>query len=288
MSRIDLHVHTAYSDGDRSPSEVVALAKETNVTTLAITDHDITSGIAEANQAGHQREIEIIPGVEVSSRFQGKETHILGYFIDPSHALLQTRLSRLRATRDTRIHDMVMRLQRLGIPIRHEDVLATAGTGSIGRPHIAHVLLQQGFVQSVREAFERYLAEGAAAYVERDLPSAEDAIAWINEAGGVAVLAHPHTAHVTDSQLERLCRTLQAAGLRGIEAWHSSHSFQQTETYRALARKLNLIVTGGSDFHGRLKPDIQVGIGRGDLCVPQEIVEPLRKLAAPPASAPRG
>ncbi len=280
MSRLDLHLHTTYSDGSLTPVEVLALAKHANVTALAITDHDILDGIPEAVVAGKDLGIEVIPGVEISSRYGESELHILGYFVDRSDATLLSRLARLRESRHSRNPKIIEKLRSLGLAVTYDDVIALAGTPSVGRPHIARVLMQKGYVTSAKEAFDRYLANGAAAYVPRDLPEPETAVRWITEAGGVAVLAHPTWVRESEEGLFKLCANLKEAGLRGIEVHYSTHTKSQTSDYLRLATKLGLLVTGGSDFHGVTKPDIEVGIGRGSLKVPKKLLEPLKKAAS--------
>ena len=191
MARIDLHLHTTYSDGSFSPSEVVEQAHHAGVTALAITDHDNTDGIPEAIAASSMYGIEVVPGVEISSHYQERETHILGYFFNIDDATFQHHLSLLRESRQVRLPQMVAKLQNLGLSLSYEEVKTLAGSGSIGRPHLAQVLVEKGYVNSHQEAFDRYLAERASAYVKRELPQTRTVISWIREAGGVPVLAHP-------------------------------------------------------------------------------------------------
>ncbi len=279
MPRIDLHLHTTYSDGSHSPAEIIQFAHEVGVMALAITDHDIVEGIPEAMEAGANVGIEVIPGIELSSRFDGRETHILGYFFDWQDTTLQTRLTHQQASRHERNPRVVEKLNQLGLELSYEDVKAKAGGGSVGRPHIANVLVDKGYVNSTKEAFDRYLAEGGPAYVVRELPDSSEAIAWIREAGGVPVLAHPHWTKRKGQELQVMCSTLKEAGLMGIEVFYGTHTKRQTSEHLELARKLDLLMTGGSDFHGAAKPDIQVGRGRGDLKVTDKLLEPLRKAA---------
>ena len=185
MSRIDLHLHTTHSDGSFSTRDVMAFAKQAGVTALAITDHDIVEGIAEATAIGAELGIEVVPGVEISSRLGESELHILGYFLNWTDPLLAQRLSTLRDSRHTRNPKIVQRLNELGIPITYEEVRALAGTESVGRPHIARLLMEKKFVTSAKEAFDRYLANGRPAFVDRELPEPAEAVRWIREAGGV-------------------------------------------------------------------------------------------------------
>jgi hypothetical protein len=279
VARIDLHLHTTHSDGSLPPAEVLALAHKAGVTALAITDHDIVSGLPEALEAGARLGIEVIPGIEISSLYKEAELHILGYFLDWKDQGLHRRLADIRAGRHRRNPLIVERLNALGLALTYEEVRDLAGTESVGRPHIARVLMAKGYVQSAKEAFDRYLADGKPAYVARELPEPAEAIAWITAAGGVAVLAHPTWIRETSEGLRTLCEQLKATGLTGIEVHYSTHKASQTAQYLDIARRLDLVVTGGSDFHGITKPDIEVGVGRGGLNVPAKLLEPLKKAA---------
>jgi len=279
MSRIDLHLHTTHSDGSFSPTEVLRLAHMAGVTALAITDHDIVSGIPEAITAGAELGIEIIPGVEISSRVGNSELHILGYCLRWQDPELNRRMADLRESRHNRNPQIIERLRALGLDVTYEEVRALAGTDSVGRPHIARLLMDKQYVTSAKDAFDRYLSEGCPAYVARELPTPADAVSWIRAAGGVAVLAHPTWAKVSGEGLNTLLTTLKGDGLGGIEVHYSTHTKRQTTEYLDLAKRLDLLVTGGSDFHGITKPDIEVGIGRGDLKVPRQLLDPLKEAA---------
>jgi hypothetical protein len=279
MSRLDLHLHTTHSDGSLPPGEVVALAHRAGVSALAITDHDITTAIPEAVAAGRHFGIEVIPGLEISSWYGDSELHVLGYFLDWQDAVLNERLAALRESRHRRNPKIIERLQALGIDIRYDEVRTLAGTEAVGRPHIARVLMNKGVVASAKEAFDRFLANGGPAYVPRELPSPAEAIRWIKAARGLAVLAHPTWVKTTEGTLTDLVRQLKADGLDGVEVHYSTHTPRQTREYLDLAKRLNLLVTGGSDFHGVTKPDIDVGIGRGTLHVPDSLLPKLKQAA---------
>jgi len=280
MSRLDLHLHTTHSDGSLPPAEVLALAHKAGVTALAITDHDITTGLPEALEAGARLGIKIIPGVEISSRFGDNELHILGYFLNWQDPALNARLGTLRASRHSRNPLIIEKLRALGQDITYDEVRELAGTESVGRPHIARVMMEKGYVKSAKEAFDRFLAHGKPAYMPRELPDPADAIAWIRAAKGVPVLAHPLWARQNGEGLYKLCEKLKAEGLGGIEVHYSTHNPKQTAELLDLARRLDLLVTGGSDFHGVTKPDIEVGVGRGGLIVPVTLLEPLERAAS--------
>ena len=251
------------------------MAYQAGLSTLAITDHDTTDGLPEAFRVASAFDLQIIPGIEISSRFRGKETHILGYFVTWKDPTLQDRLSGMRETRRTRIPKIISKLTQLGLPITEIEVKDLAGAGSVGRPHIAQVILAKGYVTSVKEAFERYLGQGAAAFVPRDLPDSAEVISWIRDVGGVAVLAHPSWVEEKQKGLQPFCDALKERGLQGLEVYYSTHSSKQVSEYLALAKRLDLLVTGGSDFHGVAKPDVRIGIGKGNLKISAKLLGPL-------------
>ena len=254
------------------------MAQNVGVTALAITDHDITDGLPETYHAASAFNIEVVAGIEISSRFQGKETHILGYFVNWQDPTFQSRLRHLRESRHARNPAMISKLNQLGLSLTYEDVKAVAGHGSIGRPHIAEVLLAKGYVTSMKDAFDRYLGEGAAAYVPRELPDASEVISWIREVGGIAVLAHPTWVRKGKEDLKLFCKALKERELQGLEVFYSTHTARQTSEYLNLAKQLDLATTGGSDFHGLSKPDVSVGVGRGNLKVSMKLLENLKAL----------
>lgn len=244
----DLHAHTTCSDGALSPTALVTLASRRGVRHLALTDHDTMEGLAEARTVGQRLGVQIIAGIELSVRHPtttgaAGELHILGYFVDPAHPGLCGCMADRRTARMDRVHAICQRLEELGAPLDPEAVLATA-KGNVGRPHIARALMKAGHVQTMDEAFMRFLGEGKPACVPNTGPTAEEGIALIHAAGGVAVLAHPGVEGV-DGDLEALV----GAGLDGLECTHPAHSAETTHRYRALAGRLGLIPTGGSDFH---------------------------------------
>lgn len=279
MSRIDLHLHTTHSDGSFSTADVLGFAKAAGVTAVAITDHDILTAIPEALDEGSRLGIEVLPGVEISSRWGEGELHILGYCFDWQNEQFNQRLKGLRESRHQRNPLIVHKLNELGLDITYDEVRRLAGTESVGRPHIARALMNKKLVTSAKEAFDRYLAEGRPAYVPRQLPDPAEAVRWIRDAGGVAVLAHPVWVRETPEGLARLVEELKAVGLGGMEVHYSTHNTRQIDQYLHLAKRLKLLVTGGSDFHGVTKPDIQVGRGRGDLKVSEKLLEPLKQAA---------
>ncbi|MCA9500392.1 MAG: PHP domain-containing protein [Nitrospira sp.] len=277
MSRIDLHTHTHFSDGSVSPTALVELALQQNVSILAITDHDTTEGLPEAMEATQRLPLEIIPGIELSTEFQGRETHMLGYFINHADPRLQARLERLRATRVDRLHHILDRLHSLKMEISLAEVEHVAGGGTIGRPHIAQMLIEKGYVKGIKEAFDRFLGVRGAAYVRRVVPEAAEIMTWITEAGGIPILAHPYWEGLNADKTAASCRTLVDQGLRGLEVFYGAFSARQISLNLNLARKFDLLMTGGSDFHGAFKPEISVGTGRGSLRVPPTLIDHLRE-----------
>ncbi|MCG8470661.1 MAG: PHP domain-containing protein [Desulfobacterales bacterium] len=272
---VDLHIHTTASDGSSSPCEVVESALKIGLTAIAVTDHDTVDGVRDILTRGTPRSLSFLPGVEISSTppdpFHSKGSfHILGYGVDIASPPLVQALEDLRLEREMRNPKMVEKLQGLGIDISLEEVRAEALGQVVGRPHMAAVLVRKKVVNSTAEAFGRYLAKGASAFVEKGRIGCENAISLIRAAGGVPVLAHPVTIGAQRSELKALLSTLASLGLAGLEAYYSTHTRVFTREMLELAGTLGLFVTGGSDYHGAFKPDIQLGVGRGDLHVPDD------------------
>jgi 3',5'-nucleoside bisphosphate phosphatase len=275
MDRCDLHMHTTFSDGTATPAELVARAKQNGVRCIALTDHDTLAGLEDCFAEGAKQGVEIIAGTELSIDYRDKTTHLLGYFSGPKVPILEQKLSALRSGRDNRNEKICNKLQALGLAVTLSEVEAIA-TESVGRPHIAQILIQKGYVASVREAFDKYLEKGRPAYVGRDRLTPEEAIGAIREAGGVPVLAHPYLVGPME-EIDVVLDDLVPLGLLGVECVYSEHSGEQVRCFRAAAEKRGLLVTGGSDFHGTVKPHLDIGVGRGELFVPYELAMGLRK-----------
>jgi predicted metal-dependent phosphoesterase TrpH len=243
---VDLHLHTTASDGTLSPARLVEASKHAGLTTISITDHDTTAGIPEGQNAAADLGLELVPGLEISTVADGRDLHLLGYFIDPASRVLREFLERQRQERARRIVVMADRLAALGCPIDAESVLAAAAHGrSVGRPQLAAALVNAGYVRTPDEAFQRFLEYGGPAYEPRRGASPQDAIQIVHQAGGLASLAHPGP-----SRRDELIPVLAAAGLDAIEARHPDHTADVEARYRAIASELRLLTTGGSDFHG--------------------------------------
>ncbi|MFZ5453779.1 MAG: PHP domain-containing protein [Thermodesulfobacteriota bacterium] len=257
---VDLHTHSTASDGSYPPAEVVRLAKDAGLKAMALTDHDTVDGLAEALAAGEELGVEVIPGVEISTRYAGDTMHILGYFLDFRSGRLAERLAVLQQARKDRNPKIIAKLNALGIPVTIEQVERLSGGGQVGRPHIARALLESGYVTTMQQAFDIYLKNGGKAYVAKYRFPPAEALGMIREAGGVPVLAHPFTLELGSAgALRDLLRDLQALGLAGIEVFYADHSPEQEALYLKLAAELGLLVTGGSDFHGDNKPEVSLG-----------------------------
>jgi len=277
---IDLHTHTTASDGTLTPQELVDLAAAKGVRALALTDHDTVAGIATALECGKERRVEVIPGIELAAKWNGVgQMHILGYHIDRDNTRFTDRLSWLQARRRERGERIVSRLNELGVPISWERVEQLAGTGSVGRPHVARVLLESGQVETISEAFSRYLSPGAPAYLEKVEMAPAEAIELIRTAGGVAVLAHPSTLKLTGSKLEACVEHLATLGLAGIEVYWPKHTEVEKASYKRLGDHYNLVATMGSDFHGSSKPAIELGMGFTEAIDVDRVLRALRSRA---------
>jgi len=242
---VDLHTHTTASDGTLPPRELVLAAARHHVSVLAVTDHDSTEGLAEAMAEAPTHRITIVPGLEINCDVEGAEVHILGYFVDQNAPWFQAFLREQRAERVARVHRIAERLAELGMPIEPAEVFAMCNEGSPGRPHVAQVMVQRGYVKSVREAFDKYLKTGGAANVPRRRLTPVEAVQVIRRAHGVPVFAHPGLAD-RDAMIPELVE----AGLMGIETYYPEHSATQTREYLGLCERHGLVPTGGSDFHG--------------------------------------
>jgi len=264
----DLHIHTYFSDSTSSPEEVVEHAKEQGLSAIAITDHDIVDGIVPAMEAAKKYDIEVIPGVELSSEINGRDVHVLGYFIDYTDTHLVKILKSMQGTRVERMKKMIEKLKSFGIEgIELEEVCALTNADAVGRPHLAAIMIKKGVVKNTREAFDQYLANEAPAYVSKYDQTPFDAIALIKKSGGVAVLAHPMVTGV-----DELIPQMVKAGLGGIEVYYPNNTNSVTAFYEKIAKKHDLAMTGGSDAHGDAKKHTFVG----KLKIPYALVEKLK------------
>jgi predicted metal-dependent phosphoesterase TrpH len=273
---IDLHTHSTTSDGSDPPARIPELAAASGCATVALTDHDRLDGLEAAGKRAAELGVGFVPGCEISCAVPTGVMHLLLYFVAADGGPLDQELARLQRVRDERNERMLARLSgELGLPITREEVDEEAGGTGVGRPHVAGVLLRKGVVSSIQEAFDVYLARGKPGYVEKERLSAEQAIRLALESDAVPVLAHPLSLGQTPADLDRTIGELAALGLAGAEAIYGRYTPEEREGVAALARRHGLVATGGSDHHGTYKPDLQVGVGRGDLEVPDSVVEEL-------------
>jgi predicted metal-dependent phosphoesterase TrpH len=281
MRLIDLHSHSTASDGSDSPAELVRKAEALGLGALALTDHDTLSGLNEAQEAARGKKLEFIRGCELSARWDDNgEIHILGLWIPAAHSALrrfEEILQSLRERREQRNRIIVEHLNALGCSLDYEEVLTEAGGESVGRPHIARVLLRKGYVGSMREAFIRWLGKGGGAYAPKEVLRPEDAIRLLVSVGATAALAHPKLTCASNERLERIVPPLKAFGLSALEAYHGEHSGEDTRFCVETAAAHGLALCGGSDYHGKLKPAIALGKGKGNLRVPARVLEELKE-----------
>lgn len=272
---IDLHMHSTFSDGSMTPTELILKARSLDLTAIALTDHDTIEGIPEFIQAGEKYGIKTVPGVEISVDTKlpnHGHMHILGLFIDPFSTSLKNTLDFLRTQRNMRAEKILHKLKELGVTVTLSELLEEAGEGSIGRPHIAKILVRNGIVANIKEAFNIYLAKGGPAYVEKVKLGETDAIHMIKEANGLAILAHPHLMkYDTWEETEQKIMELRKLGLDGFEIYYSAMPEHYTHNLKNLAEAEGFITSGGSDFHGSNKDGIDMGSGVGDLAVPEDI-----------------
>jgi len=278
---IDLHLHSDASDGTFSPEQIFNQAQASNLAAIAITDHDTVNGSKEAIRIGPPPNVKFLTGVEISANPPvsfpcSGSFHILGYAIDLEHRELNQMLEDLQQARKNRNPQILRALKELGFPVSMHEVQAEVGDGQMGRPHIAKVMLKKGYVGSINEAFDKFLGKEKPAYVDKFRMESDQAIKLISDAGGIPVLAHPGLIEPTTAlPFENLLSTLIAMGLKGIEVYYPEHSSEAVNVYTALADEYGLLMTGGTDFHGALKPDLKMGFGKGDFFVPYELYEKL-------------
>lgn len=273
---VDLHTHSTYSDGTEDPARLIDGAIAAGMGALALTDHDTFEGIAEATEAARGR-IALIPGVELSVEWQGRAMHLLAYWAGPGPSPLADALGEVRDSRTTRNVEIVEALRAMGIEITLEEVIAEAGHGVVGRPHVAAVLMAKGAVESVAQAFDRYLAAGRPAYRSRLRLEVDQAIRLTRESGGVSVVAHPHTVADDEDDFRGTFAAIAELGVDGVECYYPEYPPELRTDLASWADRLGLVPSGGSDYHGSYKPGITLGVGRGDLEVPDETLARLEE-----------
>lgn len=282
MKYIDLHVHSNCSDGSLSPKELVEYAYSHNVSVFSLSDHDTVNGCNEALQTAEAmrkegKEITVLPSIEISAAYKKRDIHILGQIIDYKNKALLSKLQELVDTRNQRNDKMIARFEELGIHISYEDLLDGVSDTVITRAHFARALQKMGIVSVPSEAFDKYIGPDGPCYVPRGFMSPKETIELILSSGGVPVLAHPLTYGIPHEELFKLIGELKDYGLVGIETFYSSNKGDDEATVKGLASHFNLIMTGGSDYHGKAKPGLEIGCGFGNLNVPHELLQTLYK-----------
>lgn len=278
MNYVDLHVHSSASDGSFTPEEVVELAKNAELTEFALTDHDTVDGVAQAIQ--HATEvggIKVIPGIELSCYYQNREIHIVGLFINYTDTHFLSELQKLKDAREARNEKMVQNFVDAGIELTIDELKHGNPNSVITRAHFARVLVEKGYCKDKNEAFDKYLGVGCPFYLPKPQVTPEHVLKLIQDAGGTAILAHPYSYKFSKSEVETLLNYLIPLGLAGMECYYSTYDNGQTQELRSMALAKGLLVSGGSDFHGVVKPDISIGIGRGNLKVPEKLLDLMKE-----------
>ncbi len=276
---LDLHAHSTASDGTLSPTQLVSLAEKVGLTAVALTDHDTVEGLPEAIRAAANTRVELVPGVELSTQLDRGTLHIVGLFVDHQNDTLRSGLHQVMKMRNDRNPRLAARLAEIGLPVTMEEAEKISGTDVVGRPHFAAVMIDKGYVKDLGEAFAKYLGRDGSAHVEKARLAPGRAIEFIRAAGGVPVLAHPDQTNRKGDELDALVGELASTGLGGIECFCSPYHSQMTTDYTRLARKYNLVRSGGSDFHGQPKPKIKLGRGFGSLYVRDDLLGKIRERA---------
>jgi predicted metal-dependent phosphoesterase TrpH len=272
---IDLHTHSTVSDGSDAPERIPELAAEAGCRAVALTDHDRVDGVPAAAARAATLGIELVPGVEISCEHSGT-MHLLVYFLPAGEGPLQDELVRLQEARDSRNRRMASVMEGLGLPVTYDEIQSEAGGMGAGRPHIAAILVRKGVVASIQEAFDVWLAKGKPAYFDKERLAPDVAVRLAVASTGVPVLAHPLSLGLSPADTSATVATLAGYGLAGVESIYGRYRVEEREAMAALAAENGLVATGGSDHHGRYKPDLQVGVGRGDLDVPDSVLDELR------------
>ena len=279
---IDLHSHSLYSDGSDTPEKLVDKALQVGLSALALTDHDTVRGVKHAAAAAEGTDLEIIPGVELSTFYKRGEVHIVGLFVDCNNKGFLEELGQICFIREERNRKMCARLNIMGVDIDYDNLIEIYGSKTITRSHIADYMLNKGIIKERREAFDKYIGSGCPAHIRWEKITAEHGIELIKSAGGVPILAHPVAYKLTDAELEELLIHLKKHGLEGMEVFYSTNSKSFTDKSLHLARKHDLIISGGSDYHGRTKPLISLGTGLGGLKVSDSLLPPIREAIGRP------
>lgn len=280
MELIDLHVHSNASDGTLSPAEVVSLAAEKGLAAIALTDHDTIAGLPEAMAAARGLPIEIIPGIELSCQYEGEEIHILGLYVAPEDPAFLEETGRLLVIREKRNDEMIRRFTEDGMALTREELTSGNPDTVITRAHFARILTEKGYVTTTKQAFSKYLKYGSRWCPKKETIEPARALKILTDCKASPVLAHPYQYNLGDAKLEALIASLKEMGLAGLEVYHSSNNQYESGKLKALAVKYGLFPTGGSDFHGTNKPDIEIGSGRGNLRVSALLLNDIKQIRA--------
>lgn len=275
---IDLHVHSNESDGTLTPAEVVALAKEQGLSAIALTDHDTIDGLPAAKQAAVEAGIELVPGIELSTDYNGTEVHILGYYVDTENPDFLQQLNHFRDGREERNRKMTERLQNIGFDITYEALTAAFPDSVLTRAHFARYLTDHGMVKDMDTVFRKYIGNNCSCYVPREKITPVAAIDLIRAGGGLAYFAHPVLCHMNYDRLDAFIKSMKEHGLTGLEAIYSTYMPGDERNMRRFANKYDLLISGGSDFHGSNKPHIKLGTGKGNLHIPYEFLQNMKDL----------
>ncbi len=274
---VDLHTHSTASDGTLEPAELVRKAMDCGVKALSLTDHDTLSGLKEAAAQASELDMKFIPGIEISADFSPGTMHMLGYYVDADDSVLKQKLSWLREGRDRRNTLILQMLEKQGYPVEMRELEVYAKGESVGLPHKDRAMVAKGYDGNEEEAFNRFLAKGAPAYANKERMNPTRAMELVIGAGGLPVLAHPQTLDLNSTELADLLAELKEAGLAGVETYYFSHSEEEMFLYKHIADDLDLIVTGGTDYHGPGFKGIELGRGLGGMMVPDEVVDRLEE-----------
>ncbi len=277
MKLIDLHTHSNCSDGSMTPTELVAHAAARGLSAIALSDHDTVAGVDEAVEAGKHYGVEVVPAIEFSVQ-SDTETHILGFYIDHKSPILKEALDNINVVRHQRTVNTCNKLRDLGFDVTMEEALEIAPAGIIGRAHFARLLVEKGYISSVKEGFDKYLANGRPAYDGSQYLTAKDAVELIAAIGGVSFVAHPHLIRLDDTSLRTFLNELKGYGLCGIEGYYNEYTEEMQEYFQKLASELGLNICGGTDFHAKMKPHIEIGIGQGNMEIPYTVLENIKNI----------
>ena len=274
---IDLHTHSLHSDGSMTPKELVNHAKQKGLAAISLTDHDCINGVEEAMAEGEKIGLEVVPGIELSVQSK-TETHILGYDINIKADAIQNVLPEILRVRIERSAQIEENLKKQGIDVSYAEALKLAPGGIVGRAHFARVMVEKGYCASVKEAFDFYLSSGKKGFSSRQYLTDEEAIRVIKESGGISFVAHLHLIRLSDDELFNYLKRLKKAGLDGIEGYYTEYTDDMQKKYMEMANELSLGISGGTDFHAKSKPHIEIGIGLGNMKIPYEVLEKIRDI----------